>query len=135
VSGRAARAGTAAVTVAVLAWLGVMERDVRLRARGVAAAGQLRRPADVARAEADLRGARFLNPDTAPDVDRAVLYLGVGRPRQAAALLEDVVRQEPQNRIAWAVLYGATRGRDPAAAGRALAALRRLDPINARGRG
>jgi predicted Zn-dependent protease len=132
VSALAPRVAVALVAVAVIAWLGVMERDTRLRARGVATAGQLNSPGDRARAESDLRGARFLNPDTTPDVDRAALYLGDGRPRAAVALLEDVVRREPENRTAWAVLYGFARGRDAAAAGRALAALRRLDPVNAR---
>jgi predicted Zn-dependent protease len=128
----AARVAVALVAVAALAWLGVMERDAYLRARGVETAGQLRKPADFARAEADLRAARLLNPDATPDVDRAVLYLAAGRRRDAVALLEDVVRSEPDNRTAWVVLYGASDRRDAAAAERALAALRRIDPLNAR---
>lgn len=122
----------ALLAVAVLAWLAVMERNERLIARGVATAGQLDTPADVARAEADLRAARLLNPTTTPDFNRAVLYAGADRPREAAALLQDVVRREPDNRIAWGILYAFTRDRDPAAARRALDALRRLDPLAAR---
>ena len=128
----AARVAVALVAAALLGWLGVMERDAFLHERGVESAGRVRRTADFARAEADLRRARLLNPDTAPDVDRAVLYLGAGKSRAAAALAEDIVRAEPDNRTAWAVLYGATNGRDAATAARALAALRRIDPLNAR---
>jgi len=128
----AARVAFALAAVALLAWLGLMERDAFLHGRGVEAAGRVRDAGDFARAEGDLRRARLLNPDTATDVDRAVLYLAAGRSREAVALLEDVVRAEPENRTAWAVLYGATDGRDAAAAGRARAALRRIDPLNAR---
>jgi hypothetical protein len=128
----AARVAVAVVAVVVLAWLGVMERNERLLARGVATAGQLNTPADFARAEADLRAARLLNPTTTPDFNRAVLYAGARRPERAIALMRDVVRREPDNRIAWGVLYGFTRDRDPATARRARAALRRLDPLAAR---
>jgi predicted Zn-dependent protease len=127
-----ARVIVALLAVAVLAWLAVMERNERLIARGVTTAGQLDTPANVARAEADLRAARLLNPTTTPDLNRAVLYIGLGRPAEATALLQDVVRREPDNRIAWGTLYGFTRDRDPAAARRALDALRRLDPLAAR---
>lgn len=126
--GIAARAAVAIVAVVVLAWLGVMERDARLQASGVAAAAP---PPDFARADADLRAARLLNPDTAPDTARAVLYNSVGRKPQAAALLEDVLRREPDNLTAWALLLLVARDDDPAAVRRALAARRRLDPLSA----
>jgi hypothetical protein len=127
-----ARVATVLVAVVVLAWLGVMERDRRLLVRGAATAGNLRTAADVAHAEADLRGARFLNPDLLPDVTRALVYRFDGRVDDAIALVEDVVRREPENRGAWGGLLTLAQGRDPAAAERARAALRRLDPINAR---
>lgn len=127
-----ARVAVAAVAVAVLAWLGVMERDVRLEARGVDAARRLSDPGSFARAESDLRGARLLSPDTAPDFSRALLYQAAGRPQQATALVEDIVKREPDNRLAWGLLRSIARDRDPAAAARALAEQRRLDPVNAR---
>jgi hypothetical protein len=130
----AARIAVALVAIVVLAWLGVMERDRRLFERGAATAGNLRTAADVSRADADLRGARFLNPDLLPDVTRALVYRYDGRHREAIALVEDVVREEPENRGAWGGLLTLAQGRDPAAAERARAALRRLDPINARPR-
>jgi predicted Zn-dependent protease len=124
-----ARAAIAVTALIVLAWLGVMERDARLRASGVAAAGR----GAFERAEADLRAARLLNPDTMPDVDRALLYFGADRPRDGIALLQDVARREPENRTAWFLLYGFTRERDPEVAARARSALRRLDPVTAPG--
>jgi predicted Zn-dependent protease len=117
-----------AVAVAVLAWLGMMERSVRLQSSGVEAA-QAR---DFAAAEADFRAARVLNADTTPDVRRAFLYQGSGRPAEAATVLKDVVRREPDNLEAWGLLYAFTRERDPALARRALEARARLDPLAAR---
>ena len=126
------RIAVGALAVLVLVWLGLMERDRRLYVRGVATAGALNTPADVARAESDLRGARLLNPDTAADLQRALVLRYSGRDRQAIALIEDVLRNEPANRTAWGGLLALSRDRDPVAVARARAALRRLDPLNAR---
>jgi hypothetical protein len=126
------RVAVIVVAAAVLAWLGVMERDARLQARGVAAAGRLDVPGNAARADAAFRGARLLNPDTAPDVGRALLLQARGRSREAAGVLEAVVRREPDNLTAWGVLFAVKRASDPATARRALAARRRLDPVGAR---
>lgn len=123
----AARFAVAAVAIVALAWLGIMERDARLQARGVDATRYVR----FAAAEADLRGARLLNPDTTPDVYRAFLYEGAGRRRAAAALLDDVLRREPDNAGAWGVRLTFARHDDPAAARRARVALGRLDPLGA----
>ena len=116
------RGAVIVVAVAVLAWLGVMERDVRLEASGVAAAQR----GDVAAADAHFRAARLLNPDTLPDVRRAFLYRSGGRMEEAAGVLEDVLRREPDNLDAWGLLYVFTRDE------RALEARRRLDPLGAR---
>jgi hypothetical protein len=128
----APRIATVFVALIVLAWLGVMERDRRLQARGMTTAGNLRTAADVARAEADLRAARLLNPDTMPDISRALVYRFADRSEDAIALVEDVLSREPDNRAAWGGLLALTRDRDPVAAERARAALQRLDPVNAR---
>ncbi len=66
---RVGRVAVAVVAVVAIAWLGVMERDARLLARGQAAA----EAADSARAEADFRAARLLNPDATPDLGRALV--------------------------------------------------------------
>jgi hypothetical protein len=126
-----ARVVVGVVAVAVLAWLGVMERDTRLQASGLAAARQLHMPGSFERADADLRAARLLNPDTTPDLARAVVYQAAKRPEPAAALVEDILRREPENLRAWGLLLSIARDRDPAAARRALAAQHRLDPVNA----
>jgi predicted Zn-dependent protease len=118
------RAGVAVVAVVVLAWLGISERSVRLQASGVAATARH----NFDRAERDFRAARLLNPDAAPDLGRAFVYAASSRQAQAVALLDDVLRREPDNRAAWGVLEQITRQNDPGTARRAQAALRRLDP-------
>ena len=128
------RVGVALVAALVLGWLAVMERDTRLQERAIKASGRLGVAGNEARADAAFRSARFLNPDTTPDVGRAVMYLARERRPAAAALLRDVLRREPDNLTAWSVLYGVTRQSDPATARRALAARKRLDPLAARRR-
>jgi hypothetical protein len=119
----AARVSLALVAVAILAWLAVMERDEHLLSRGVET-----------RSVADLRDATLLNPDTGPDLSRALLYRARNRRDDAVALLEGVLRREPDNLTAWGLLYLFSRDADPAVARRALAARRRLDPVSARPR-
>ena len=121
-----ARACVAAIAVAALLWLGAMERDLRLQASAVDAAQRR----DVARAEEDLWRARLLNPDAQPDVQRAFVYQGSGRSREARGLLEEVLRREPDNLGAWRLLEAFTRDRDEPTRRRAAAAIRRLDPVN-----
>jgi hypothetical protein len=111
----------------VLAWLGVMERDVRLEARGSAALRLKGDPGGLARAETDLRRAKLLNPGTSADVSRALVRQARGHTHQSVALMEDVVRREPENVTAWRVLAVLS----PANARHSLAVQRRLDPVNA----
>ena len=126
----AARAGVAVIAVLALAWLAVMERDVRLEARGAAALRSKPEPAVLARAETDLRRANLLNPGTEPDLNRALVRRARGRTAESVALLEDVLRREPENVTAWRILMVLS----PRDIGRSLAAQRRLDPLNARRR-
>lgn len=128
----AARVVVGVVAVLLIAWLGVMERDERLLQRGVQTAAHARDAADAARAERALRDARLLNPDSAPDTGRAVLYIGTSRNRQALDLIDELVRREPDNLTAWALLFEVSRGADPAGEQRALAQRRRLDPVSSR---
>jgi predicted Zn-dependent protease len=123
-----ARIAVALVALAVLAWLGVMERDARLLARGIAATGPR---ADLPRAESELRAARLLNPDTRADIFLAATEERLGRRAQSVATLEDVLRREPDNLGAWTVLAYVARD-DPVIVRRTLAARARLDPVNAR---
>jgi len=123
-----ARVAVVGVAVAVIAWLGVMERDTRLLARADHAA-QAR---DYAAADRDLRDADTLSADTTADLRRAFLAQATRRGDEARALLEDVVRREPDNLTAWGLLLTFSREADPAAAERARAQIRRLDPLRAR---
>jgi hypothetical protein len=118
----------ALIAVGLIGWLVVMERDSRLYDRGVAASGQLDDPATVDRAEADLRAARLLSPDRTPDIWRGLVLWNAGRPG-ARALLEDVVRAEPDNLSAWTAL-GWVAGGDEALERRVSAEMRRLDPLS-----
>jgi predicted Zn-dependent protease len=126
----AARGLVAAVAVLLIAWLGAMERGAQLEARG----NETLRSGDLAGAESDLRRAASLTPDTAPELTLAVVQRTQGREDRAVALVEDVLRREPDNLMAWGVLIVLSRGNDPDAVRRALAARRRLDPLNARPR-
>jgi hypothetical protein len=123
----AGRAPLVLIAALVLGWLGVMERNTRLEANGV---GHLR-AGQVVRAEADYRRARLLNPDTTPDTTRALLYVGHRQFERGMALLDKVLRREPDNIVAWGELLVVSRGRDPAATRRAAAEIRRLDPLDA----
>jgi Tfp pilus assembly protein PilF len=126
------RVALAVVAVVALGWLAVQQRDTVLQQRGVSASSHLAVPGNAAQAEKDFRDARLLNPGTDADVGRAVLYLAREQRPRAEALLDDVLRREPDNLTAWAVLYSVSRGRDAATARRALAARARLDPLSAR---
>jgi hypothetical protein len=104
------RAAVIVAAVVALGWLGLMERSVRLQNEG---------------SDASFRAARLLNPDSTPDVRRAFLFQRDGRTEEAAAVLEDVLRREPDNLEAWGLLYAFTQDE------RALEARRRLDPLRA----
>jgi hypothetical protein len=118
------------IALALIGWLAVMERDARLYDRGIAAGGRLDDPPTVARAEGDLRDARLLSPDRTPDVGRALILWTTGRPGQARGLLDDVVREEPDNLSAWTALGWVNAGKDRDLERRVTAEVRRLDPLS-----
>jgi hypothetical protein len=121
------RACVAVLAVVVLAWLTVMERDVRLQSE----ARQSSRANLAAKADRQLRRSKLLNPDPGPDLTRALIAIGQDQRRRAIRVVEDVVRREPDNITAWSQLLFVARGHDPAAVRRALLAVRRLDPLSA----
>ena len=127
-----ARACVALVALALIAWLGVLERGTRSHAAGVALLQPGASDRELARAEAKFDAATLLNPDTAPELDRALLYRARGELERALGLVDDVVRREPDNLRAWAVMALLAQGNDPDAVRRAFDARRRLDPVNAR---
>ena len=122
------RVVVAVVAVAVLAWLAVMERDLRLQADGIAATARQ----DFARADDSFRRASQLNPDTAPDLQRAYVSSARGQPDEAIAMAQDVLRREPENRDAWGLLRGFIEDPRSPLARRAEAELRRLNPLATR---
>jgi predicted Zn-dependent protease len=126
-----ARVAVSVTAILIVAWLGVMAYDAHRQADGVAAAAPPRAAGDLGRADAAFRAARLLNPDSAPDVLRALTLDARGRSHEAATLLSAVVGREPDNINAWGVLYLVARQADPALARQALAARRRLDPVGA----
>lgn len=117
------------VSVLALGWLAIRERDTRLLARGSAKALAATTPRLARQAEADLRAARFLNPDAYPDLYRAILYESRGRLGEATRLALGVTRREPDDVQAWGVVYRlALRTHDRALAARAFREFRRLNP-------
>jgi hypothetical protein len=138
---RIALAGLAAVVAAWFAVLLVDEHKVNQAAatKGTIAAvrAALTGPRfQFDRRIADLRSARFVNPDTSIDLDIAGAYLvrgGAANLRTALATVQSVLRSEPQNLDAWAALYRIDRTRNDVAGQRAaLAHAQRLDPVDFR---
>ena len=105
------------VSVAAVAWLGLWLHSARLEARAIVlaspVAGRAPSPARLAEARDLLARARAHNADTRPIVLEAQLAVFSRRPADAIPLLEDVVRREPDNLLAWRLLAQVARGRDP----------------------
>lgn len=80
------------------------------------------------RADALLDRAGTLNPDRSVDLLRARLALAHADTAAAVTLLRDVVRDEPDNALAWAQLSLTTARSDPVASRRAAAQVRGLVP-------
>jgi cytochrome c-type biogenesis protein CcmH/NrfG len=122
-----ARVGLAVVAVLVACWLAVMERNTRLEANSLQLVGQ----GHPVRAEKQLRDARLLNPDTAPDLRRALIYFTRQDAGPARAALDSVLRREPDNIEALTGMLALSSGHDQAETRRILEQLRRLDPLSA----
>lgn len=117
-----------AAAAAVL-WLAHGLRALSLDAQGrdkVRAAGSRPSAAQVASAVTLFKRAARLNADPAPDLDRATLYLRLGRERQAAALLEGIVAANAGNVRAWTLLSTATARINPRRSTQASRVLRGL---------
>jgi predicted Zn-dependent protease len=112
------------VAVAACGWLATGLYSARLQTRA-----EHPHPGDSVADRRDmLDRAAFLNPSVELKLRDAQIVLEAGDPDEAARLLRDVVRREPDNRFAWAGLAQALGSSDPAGARRALSALRRLSP-------
>ena len=120
-----ARVAVATVAVLAIAWLGVMERDERMSGACSVESGE-----SACRAVVPRRAPA--EPGHAPDVLRSFLYLGTNRRAEGKTLVEDVVRREARQPHGVVRVFRISQGTDPALERRALAARRRLDPVNAR---
>jgi predicted Zn-dependent protease len=108
------------LAVLVIAWVGVLLRDLEVGEDAVAS-----------RDAGRLEDARLLDPSLYWDQVRAGVLLLNGDADAAAAQAEQLVRDEPDNAVAWSVLRAATRRTDPSRAAEATRALRRLNPLSA----
>jgi Tfp pilus assembly protein PilF len=109
------RGALAATAIAVGAWLAVGLQS----ARHEAAADRIGRSGDLSggrfeQARDLYRDARHGNPGTDPERQEGRLLIVAGRMEQATRLLVDVVRREPENAHAWALLAVAAERADPA---------------------
>jgi hypothetical protein len=117
------------LAVLVLAWMGVLLRDHVVAESASPLLYQARlSPAEFDRNIAKLEDAELLNPDSSLDLARATYLMLRGRSAAAIDAAEDLLREEPDNLVAWGVLRDAARGFDPRRAARARAAVARLNP-------
>jgi predicted Zn-dependent protease len=119
------------VAVLALAWLGVNLRGYdRYEAGQRLALAPNATDSSARQAARLLEDARFLNPDTRPLLAQGSLLVargGAGTSR-GRAMLEEAVRKEPDNVVAWAVLASATRRLDPRRSREARARASELSP-------
>jgi predicted Zn-dependent protease len=119
------------IAVVALAWLGVSLRGYDQYEHGE----RLAFAPDAGKTQVDeaarlLEDARFLNPDTRPLLTKGALLVARGGTRapEGVALLEEAVRREPDNVVAWAVLASTTRRLDPERSREARARADELSP-------
>ena len=125
----AARIGLAVLALVVAAWLAVGLRAAVPETRALSKArDDARTPAGQRQVRRLFTDARSLNPDSQPRVSEASFLVATGKRREAVRVLEPVVRDEPDNAEAWAILAGATAKADRRRNAQALAQLRRLKP-------
>ena len=132
----AGRVALFAVAAAVLVWLAVSLGDVHSldSATRVTQSKTVPSHARIQQALRDASHAGRLHPgDTAPMLVEANLLYEDGRPRAAAAVLEKVIRKEPQNRDAWHNLAIVAFGFDKRLSQMAGARFLQLDPQEGRG--
>jgi hypothetical protein len=85
-------------------------------------------PARRAAVLADLRAGGRLHPGTQALLGQALVELRAGHAAAAERLARRAVEREPRNWEAWRALAGTLRGRDDAAADRAIRRVRALNP-------
>jgi hypothetical protein len=121
-----------AVALLILAWLALGLRATRLEAegRGVLDTAEKRplTPAEVRAGLDTLRRARQFNADSDARLTEAALLAQQARGRQALAVAERLVEDEPENLDAWVLVYLSSAFASDAP--QAASALRRVDELN-----
>jgi hypothetical protein len=126
------RCALVAVALFAVAWLALSLRASRLEEEGREVVERAEQ-GSVSKAEVSagldaLRRARRFNVDSDARIAEAALLAGAGRGKQAIAVGERVVADEPENLEAWVLVYlSAAFASDE---DRAASALRRLDALN-----
>ncbi|MEA2457515.1 MAG: hypothetical protein QOC95_487 [Thermoleophilaceae bacterium] len=123
-----ARIAMVVVAVAAIFCLGTWLHQTRLFADARVIGVNARTPAQLDHAVALLHNSARNTPDTLPEVGEAFLLVRAHRGPAAEALMRSVLRREPRNVSAWALLSQALDGRDAAGAARARAEALRLSP-------
>lgn len=127
-----ARAVVLVAALATAGWLAATIPSVRAKARGEAVVDRPEREqlsaADVDRALDDFASARRRQPDGGVARLEASLLIRAGRRDEATTVLRPLVREEPRNVTAWALLSLALVRSDPAGAERARDRARELAP-------
>jgi hypothetical protein len=127
--GLVGRATLVAVALVALAWLGLGLRASVLDARGLATVEEAGDPPDteaLRSARASFQRAARRNADPAPELNEAQVLIRLDRGREAARLIESVVRDNPGNIRAWGLLATATASFDVRRSTQANAELLRL---------
>jgi hypothetical protein len=122
-----ARAALLAAALLCAAWFVTELRPVRERDAALALVAPGHAP-DVQRAARLLSRAARHTRSSEPDLRLAQLWAFEQRPDRATQILRAVVAREPENFDAWLLLSQTARAGDPALAGRAARAYRRLSP-------
>ena len=126
----AVRAGIVVLAIAAIAWLGAGLAATRAQDDLSHLVAVTERPtaAQLVRADALRRDAERWVPGRRASLLEATMRLKGGDAEGAVRLLQDVVRDEPENAEGWLLLARAAGERDPALADRAMARVRALAP-------
>lgn len=130
------RAVLAVVAVVLITWFAVFVRNERIghaASQRIVAAPTLSE-AEFDRAIRDFRRAELLDPGTKWMATRASYHMQRGQKQAALRTADAMLRREPDNIDAWAVVLRATRGRDARRAAEASREMQRLNPLPARSR-
>ena len=119
----------AAVALVLGAWfaLGARQAIDTQRASAIASAGTTATAAQVREVRSLVRGARFVNPDRQPEVLLGQIEVERHHYARARAVLEPVIRSEPENLQAWLFL-AETADKNHELLRQALKHLHRLEP-------